>query len=581
MHFSQMELKRPLDGPESANKRVAEGPLTPEDIELFQKDAIFRQMKAYKKERDELKAQLDAVQSSSAETEIRKELERVTEQYLDACRQIERFKSPMVARCTMDHSRKDGEATPVKAEAENGQETPKQASSTEETQQKIQELTEELDGAKGVTEKQSEQLKSADQQVVGLEAKIRDLEYQLANLPENVVRKSDVFVASDRRTQDLLADNARLEQELQRRLDTLGQLQGEQAFYEKGVRENFEQQKQQLQKHLEQAEADVSRIRSVRDELMGELNVKKAAEVEHVKQVEALKERLELAEAKIASSASAAPAQVDDVVEGKSEDELRELAVKLARQNKAFAAEIPGLEQAFAKAHARANQKILDQAAVDAKVGALTTAKVKADEKYFGAMRARDALNIEYQQVKAALAKSSDVINGLRTQEQKLVSNTARVQRQLAEAEGKVVQVQRAQAQVERRRNELEQQLSSARHEIAKLQSQLTARDGDVVHERAAKRALEQQIEKLKKQVDVKHLTSGLGSAQAIQEQIESLRSIALCSLCTKNWKDTAIKVCGHVFCNDCAMARLNARMRKCPLCNSQFGQNDLLQVHL
>lgn len=575
-----MELKRLLDGPESGAKRVAEGPLTPEEIELFQKEAIFRQMKAYQRERDELQAQLAAVTTPPLEASIRKELERVTEQYLEACRKIERLKSPLVARVTQDPVRKDSDGH-VKAEEESNSATPQPASSSEESQKKIQELTEALDGEHGVVAKQNEQLKLAEQQVISLEGKIRDLELQVANLPEEAVRKSDFYIMNDRKIQDLTADNVRLEQELQRQQTTLGQLQGEQAFYEKDVREKYDQQKQNLEKQLEQMEADVSRIRGVRDELMGELNVKRAAEQELIKQTEALKERLELAEAKISSSTTIDPAEVDAVVEGKSEQELRELAAKLARQNKAFAAEIPGLEQAFAKAHARANQKIIDQAAVDAKLSALNTAKVKADEKYFGAMRARDALNIEYQQVKAALAKSSEVINNLRAQEQKLVSNTARVQRQLAEAENKVVQVQRAQAQVERRRNELEQQLAAARHEIQKLQSQLTTRDGDIAEERTIKRNLEQQIEKLKKQVDVKQLTSGMGSAQAIQEQIESLRSIALCSLCTKNWKDTAIKVCGHVFCNDCAMARLNARMRKCPLCNSQFGQNDLLQVHL
>lgn len=73
--------------------------------------------------------------------------------------------------------------------------------------------------------------------------------------------------------------------------------------------------------------------------------------------------------------------------------------------------------------------------------------------------------------------------------------------------------------------------------------------------------------------------SSGDGSDAG--EQLEALRSIALCSVCSKNWKDTAIKVCGHVFCNDCAKDRLNARLRKCPMCNKQYSYSDLLPVHL
>ena len=68
---------------------------------------------------------------------------------------------------------------------------------------------------------------------------------------------------------------------------------------------------------------------------------------------------------------------------------------------------------------------------------------------------------------------------------------------------------------------------------------------------------------------------------QEDERQLEALRSIAKCSLCSKNWKDTAITVCGHVFCHSCTQERLAARLRRCPSCNKGFSANDLLSVHL
>ena len=68
---------------------------------------------------------------------------------------------------------------------------------------------------------------------------------------------------------------------------------------------------------------------------------------------------------------------------------------------------------------------------------------------------------------------------------------------------------------------------------------------------------------------------------QEDEQQLEALRSIAKCSVCSKNWKDTAITVCGHVFCSKCTQERLAARLRRCPSCNKGFSANDLLAVHL
>jgi len=53
-----------------------------------------------------------------------------------------------------------------------------------------------------------------------------------------------------------------------------------------------------------------------------------------------------------------------------------------------------------------------------------------------------------------------------------------------------------------------------------------------------------------------------------------------LCAVCKKNFKDTAIKSCGHLFCKECVEERLTSRSRKCPQCGKSFGANDHMRVH-
>jgi E3 ubiquitin-protein ligase BRE1 len=53
-----------------------------------------------------------------------------------------------------------------------------------------------------------------------------------------------------------------------------------------------------------------------------------------------------------------------------------------------------------------------------------------------------------------------------------------------------------------------------------------------------------------------------------------------LCTVCKKNFKNTVLKTCGHIFCNECVEARINNRMRKCPNCSRAFDKMDSMAVH-
>jgi E3 ubiquitin-protein ligase BRE1 len=63
-------------------------------------------------------------------------------------------------------------------------------------------------------------------------------------------------------------------------------------------------------------------------------------------------------------------------------------------------------------------------------------------------------------------------------------------------------------------------------------------------------------------------------------EEEEMLRTFALCTICRNNFKNTALKTCGHLFCNQCVDDRISNRMRKCPTCSRAFDKMDVMPVH-
>jgi len=126
--------------------------------------------------------------------------------------------------------------------------------------------------------------------------------------------------------------------------------------------------------------------------------------------------------------------------------------------------------------------------------------------------------------------------------------------------------------------------IEGLKKQVAELNKSLTAKDVSLATSANALRQAEQNVEELKATlIDTKKSleswrSKGLGNQSS---EYEMLRTLAICTVCRKNFKDTAIKTCGHVFCKDCVEERLTSRSRKCPNCNKSFGSNDHMKVTL
>ncbi|KAF5093797.1 hypothetical protein D0Z00_003852 [Geotrichum galactomycetum] len=563
-------------------------------------DATFQQrLSETVRDLHSLKADKDAFQSKN--TRLQHKLDQLTEKYLASERKIERLKSSSIqtlfGNSVKETSEKEEFAKQESVEPmnENNENVVSKNSELDvATKEELGQLRLLLDQSEAIVAKQKIHISEQESRIHKLNENILSLSNRLTNLSDAEVIHSVPYRSLRRRNEDLLAQIDKLESYNQRYHRDKTALINERTDFQQKLRSETDTKVNELQSKLNKCESDLARIRSARDELISSLNVKRATESERNKGMDHLKELVEIGNARIKTLEAEINRLKDDSSSSKTEtdpseidnaniEELKTLVQKLQRQNNSLVSELPGLEAAFNKAHKQANLKITDLLEREAKSTKLVAEKAKADEKYFSAMRAKDALNYEFQKAKTQLTKSTEWIQQLREAEKKHTLKISSLEAKIEDYNVKQASAEKERSALLHKLSDAERRLDSSRSLTEKLNSDIRNRDRSIRQEIENKRSIELENEKLKKQVEIKNLTTSNGSKSSLdlESQLEELRSIAICSVCTKNWKDTAIKVCGHVMCNDCATSRLTSRLRKCPLCNKQFSQSDLLAVHL
>lgn len=68
---------------------------------------------------------------------------------------------------------------------------------------------------------------------------------------------------------------------------------------------------------------------------------------------------------------------------------------------------------------------------------------------------------------------------------------------------------------------------------------------------------------------------------EVLLEEIREYKEILRCPACKNKQRDAILSKCFHVFCYDCLKSRYDSRQRKCPKCNTAFGQSDMHKIWL
>lgn len=507
---------------------------------------------------------------------LKKNFEGVTKDYTDLLKRTERLNSATLKR--LNDLKKEESENVGSPKSEKDASIPPQ----EDTKQKTSIDSDEVDTLK----KQVDEFKST----IEAQQKIIDENLELhkslnSKILELSTKDQQDSIISTKESEGLTNENKNLNikykeslQKYDALVDKFSQLETEVSSNNDLLNSKFEEEKQKIVSNFAKLESDLIRIRTARDELLSKISV-----------LEAEKNGLDVTK-ELQSIIEAQKEQIENISFSKKLDEMEEEngvtndPEALKKNNTILTNELKELEKAFKHLQSITIKKVNGAVESESIVNKFKVEKSKADQKYFAAMRSKDSILQENKTLKSQVSKLNELITTLKDSEalsQQRFENLEKSLKNLKKVEFfKTYETE----QYETKLNELEKKHKnevSRNQEVKDLLNDYKTKNDELVKLKAEQAIT---ISKLESNVKSQEKTINRFKSTGVlddQSEVDSLRSLIYCSLCSKNWKNTAIKVCGHVFCEECAKERLAARMRKCPSCNKQFSSNDLLTIHL
>ncbi|PGH03259.1 hypothetical protein AJ80_08725 [Polytolypa hystricis UAMH7299] len=540
----------------------------------------------------EEKATITELEASLAEKEqLEERLEAASLRYMVAEKKLDRAKSLTVAKLEKQYL-----FGPLKPSGD-GSSTKREESVTVngsgDSPDRVAELEEVHNKTAAISEKRKEQLEKLEEENSKLQAQITELNLKLSKLSDEDYSQTDLFKQLKSQHEDVIkrinhleATNVQLREEAEK-------LQAERNAYRIQIENESRVAMDEKESQLTRAEADLARIRNTRDELLADQQMRKAAQDQERISINQTKELLEAREARInalESELERLQLCVDGIKSANSNagelpsEELRAKYQTLEKQYEMLNTELSSMQTAFRKTSKLASQKVADLAALDEKIQRLTAEKSKADQKYFAAMKSKEARESELRSLRIQNMKSSDIVSQLKDAETATRHLLSNVEKQLSETKealiNSITQHRASQQQV----TEAGIVTHGLKCQIAELKNLMVTKDNTLASATSSSRKAESEVESLKSTLaDTKKSletwrNKSLGNSSS---EYEMLRTLALCTVCRRTFKNTAIKTCGHVFCRECVEERLTSRSRKCPNCNKSFGNNDYMHITL
>ncbi|ODQ79369.1 hypothetical protein BABINDRAFT_37342 [Babjeviella inositovora NRRL Y-12698] len=510
----------------------------------------------------------------------------------DLIKHQERLSSKTLNRISESHGR-DSESTQSDANGSKPDTSKPDASKPAQTinNEELEQLTIQLNEHKALNTSLQKQLNDQLSSITAITNENKQLQLKIADPSDDDITKTGIFQTLQKQVAVTSAASVETRDINESLIKEIQGLESERSKFRTDLRAVMEKELREMKESMGKSDTDLTRIRTIRDDLLAQIAILKANKTNkevmegYNTVIEAQKTRI----AELEANPNVYRKELLQKLDPVDESVTREL---LILKNNLLVAELKELEVAFKNVHSLSLKKIASLADADSMVNKLNVEKSKADQKYFSAMRAKDALSSENKTLKQQISATRDFITQL-----KEIEKAHLLKIELLEATNKDLKATY--------RNSVEDAIAkdhklTASHaktsELAAKYKDLQIRqlaEGDKsIRELQLKNELENEAAKLKSKVSSlesllsKYKAHVSNSASGIpfdedQKTVEALRALAKCSVCSKNWKDTAITVCGHVFCSECADDRIKSRMRKCPSCNKQFSVNDLLTIHL
>ncbi|KAL4818259.1 BRE1 E3 ubiquitin ligase-domain-containing protein [Aspergillus spinulosporus] len=583
-NFEQHLKSRSDDIRDIISRLVAKSPTSPPEVSDLQSQ-LARKLAEEKATLAELSKVL------SEKQQLEESLEEASLRYMVAEKKLDRARSLTVAKLEKQYIL--GAQRPGGDSASGNRDEPQAANGATPTGERTPDSDETYSKLAAISEKQKEQIQKLEAENANLLSQITEISIKKTKLTDDDYAHTDLFkqLRSQyddvvKRINNLEAVNAQLREEA-------AKLRSERTAYRNQIDEETQIVLAEKEAQLMKTENDLARIRNTRDELLADQQMRKSAQEQERTATLKIQELADAGKAQIAALESeverlrievgrekAKQADINDV----TIEDLRTKYSNLERQYSMLNAELASMQTACKKYSLLASQRVAEFSAMEEKVSRLAAEKSKADQKYFSAMKSKEARDMEVRTLRMQNSKSSDIVSQLKESEAATRSLLANMEKQVSETKealnSMVNKYHASQQQIAENNIVME----GLRGQIAELKALSVSKDSSLASTSSACRRAEAQVEGLKASLaDTKKSlenwkNKSLGNSSS---EYEMLRTLALCTVCRRNFKNTAIKTCGHVFCRECVEERLTSRSRKCPNCNRSFGNNDYMHITL
>lgn len=446
-----------------------------------------------------------------------------------------------------------------------------------------------------VSRKQLTQLETYHAENAQMREQITGLNVRLLKTNDEDVTKSEVFTALKTQHEDVITRINNLEALNKQLQEEAERLQAERTQHKKKIESESQAAICDLEGQISRLDADLTRIRTARDELLADQQIRRSSQDSReasygaVQQLVASNdEKIKALQEEIARLKLMSEPEPNGSAESYINENVEVLAQKLHRKSEEcmmLKSELDTMASAYEKSRALAGKNVINLVTLEEKAARLQAEKSKADQKYFSAMKTKEARESELRSTKVANQKSSDLITQLKDVEASGVAARIGLERELAERRTAQANLEESELKLKQETRQNGVKIGSLTKEVDELRSMLKTKDDSITTLSETTRQAEVELERLKVRVDEAKKNAEMWKSKGLgneSEEYEALRLLALCNVCKRRFKNTAIKSCGHVFCSECIEDRIKNRARKCPNCNKAFGtQNDCMAIHL
>ncbi|KAK1307384.1 E3 ubiquitin-protein ligase BRE1-like 1 [Acorus calamus] len=312
-------------------------------------------------------------------------------------------------------------------------------------------------------------------------------------------------------------------------------------------------------------------LKSSLDEHSLELRVKAANEAEAISQ-----QRLAAAEAEIADLRQKLEVSKRDICR------LSEVLKSKHEEGEAYLSEIETIGQAYEDMQTQ-NRQLLQQVTerddYNMKLVMETTKNRQLQETlrmevltmHQEMQQASESMN--FYNLKVSLLE--DQLRIWSEQIGKLLDGEAEASVSLESAKKRLMDAHKESQHVGQSLDERESKLETSRIDVSDLQIEMES-------ERFDQKRIDEDIEILTRKVTyLQARREGSSVIEKLQQEIKEYKGILKCSVCHEREKQVVIAKCYHLFCHTCIQKTLVNRQRRCPVCSTIFGPNDVKPIYI